>query len=216
MTWRRVRSGPTSHERFLYDPANFHLLIDVPVAVPAAGQLIFSYTVEFSCPGLSVTSTPKLPFTVGTFVGVDSQNSNAIQSARYQVSHAADFVSLDAKENYIVRFLPGVYHIQAAACIQTDIGSLSSGELNSAQAFYMTADGEELAHSSYISIETEVQTIEAYQYRRTHHINTYLVVQSATVDYQFIAASTANVVLPTGTIFYTAPSTSYLQITLIS
>lgn len=216
MTWRRVRSGPTSHERFLYDPANFHLLIDVPVATPAAGQLIFSYTVEFSCPGLSVATTPKLPFTVATFVGVDSQSSANPQAARWQIAHAADFVELEEKINYNFKFLPGVYHIHASSCIQSDLTPLASGELTSAQAYYMTEEGEELAHSSYISIETEVQGAEPYQYRRSHHIDTYLVVNSADTIYQVVAATQTNLTITPGTTFYAAGTTSYMQITLIS
>lgn len=208
MTWRRVRSAPTARERYLYDPANFHLLVDVPTGTVAAGQLIFHYTVEFSCPGLASSIEPRIPSTIATFRGEEKQQTGgAILSPFMVADHAAAFCRVAAPPyGYRIAIDPGVYRVAFRTYIIISKTTIAGGEylfdsdvVMEKSALQVNESGNvAVPHSaSHYKIEVELSAIENYFWGISHNINTILVVTEPGSHYIFQGRTVGSGATPT-------------------
>lgn len=198
MTWRRVRNHPTSHERFLYDPANFHLLVDSPLYRPDAGQLIFSYVVEFSCPGLPSSIIPSFPSNVSILAGsINNATVSGTTDCLWTIRNPAAFLQLDEKDSSRIILKTGVYEITYSNVVTTSITAITGGEYVVSTLVYCHDSTQNLIGSvSYIRAEHDLST-EAFAHALSYTGHFYMRSDGASTNYMVLtteATSTGSLI----------------------
>lgn len=119
-TWKMVRNGPTSRELNLFDPATFHFLVRAGTAnanLADFGQLHFSYTVEFACPGLERTQTiPRYFGDAGGATVVPAATTGYVAVNWANLALDSSVMTIPTPD--VIRLEPGIYRISYGTCIR--------------------------------------------------------------------------------------------------
>jgi hypothetical protein len=199
----------------LYDPANFHLLIDSAGTLDAAGQLIFSYVVEFSCPGLVKPLPHTLLSTVTTLSGKPYQSEDRETAVRWHVDNPSSFITIAANQ-YEFTLLPGIYHLHASASVTSSIVSATGGEFKTIQTFALYQDGKERPGGSKFVDEQDLTSLETYYWTNQHSIDMYLLVLHTTTHFRTGADTISNSASPSFTGYEDPEMFASMHITLVS
>jgi hypothetical protein len=199
-TWKIVRNGPTSRELNLFDPASFHFLVRAGAAnanLADFGQLHFSYTVEFACPGLERThSIPRFMGDAGGATVVPVADTGWIPI--HWANLAPDSSVMTVPTPDVIHLQPGVYRISYGTCIRYTGQVLTAGEYRYDTSLDVIVKGTtQVCPGSYIYQRRDEQFIatETYDFYDSYS-RTFMCAVTVPTSLQLRCNVVGNEILP--------------------